>query len=565
MNKDVVYIEPEDDITDIIARVKNAKEKLVALVPPKKIGVLRSAVNTKLIAKAAKSAEKIVVIVTVDPALMKLAAAAQIPVAKTLQSRPKLPSEIIEENNEPSEQVIDEKDFPDATTEVDTEKQPSVSEKRNLKKPDQSFSSDDFEKTEKKEKSTEKNGEFAKGLIPTLEKYRKWIIIGGVVFIGLIVFLVWAFVFAPAADIAVSIRTTGNNFSENVSFVTKSGTEDPSGGIFLLEEKKVEKTSTQEFTATGQKDIGEKASGTVSVVAYLTVEGQPLRLFEGVTFTHGNLSYTVTEGASISRPESDRECENFDDGNVSRAGCRKTAVVKVEANQPGTESNISAQDSGWTTNADTSMAKSVAIYNSAAFVGGTSNIVTVVSQQDYDNAKNKLENAGREDGKTELLKEFGEDMTVIESSLEISTADPKATPGVNEEVKSGVTPKIEATTTYKMYAIDKTKISDYVKSKSEKTLASDQKIYQVDTPFFENFQKNEEKYTAKLKSSTQIGPKVNEEDILEKSKGKKVGEVNSILKSINGVSSVNVKTSFPWVSSVPDDPNKITIQLKVEE
>ena len=55
MNKDVIYIEPEDDITDILTNIKGAKNKIIALVPPKKAGVLRSAVNFKLIAKAAKS------------------------------------------------------------------------------------------------------------------------------------------------------------------------------------------------------------------------------------------------------------------------------------------------------------------------------------------------------------------------------------------------------------------------------------------------------------------------------------------------------------------------------
>ena len=116
MNKDVVYIEPEDDITDIIARIKNAKQKLVALVPPKKIGVLRSAVNTKLIAKAARQSEKVAVIVTTDQSLIKLAATAGLPVAKTLQSRPKLPSEIIEDEtvtDGSKEQTINESDFDD--------------------------------------------------------------------------------------------------------------------------------------------------------------------------------------------------------------------------------------------------------------------------------------------------------------------------------------------------------------------------------------------------------------------------------------------------------------------
>ena len=582
MNKDVVYIEPEDDITDIIARVKNAKQKLVALVPPKKIGVLRSAVNTKLIAKAGRAAGKVVVIVTVDPALVKLAAAAQIPVAKNLQSRPKLPSEIIEKTDEPGEQVINEKDFPDdevesgaktagvanATNGVNANNNAKVTNNQNKpsKKADQSFSSDDLEKDNKTDKG-KKGDKSEKGKIPTLEKYRKWIIAGGVAFVLLVGFLVWAFVFAPAVDIAVTIRTTTNNFSENVSFVTKAGTEHPENGVFLLEQKKVEKSSTVEFSATGQKDIGDKATGTILVGAYLDAdkEGAPLRIIDGAQFTYGNLSYTVTAGASVSYPEKDSDCENANSGKVSREGCLRTAKVTVQANQSGTDSNIGVHDSGWSTNVDTSMTKSYSIYNSNAFTGGTTNIVTVVSQSDFDNAKAKLENAGREDGKAELLKEFGDDMAVIESSLEISTSDPKSVPAVGEQVQSGVTPKVEATTTYNMFAVDKTKISDYVKSKSESSLAQDQKIYKVDEPFFENFTKSDDNYTAKLKSSTQTGPKVTEDDIMEKSKGKKIGEVQSLLKSINGVSSVNIKKSFPWVSTVPDNPNKITIELKVEE
>lgn len=579
MNKDVVYIEPEDDITDIIARVKNAKQKLVALVPPKKIGVLRSAVNTKLIAKAARSSGKVVVIVTTDSSLVKLAATAQIPVAKNLQSRPKLPSEIISAEKTNGEQFINEKDYDD---EIDPEEvlnppksatpvknQHSNVQSANVKTIDQEITSDDIEKDEEKGSKSDKNGKKdKKGVIPTLEKYRKWIIIGAAAFVVLVGFLVWAFVFAPAADIAVSIRTTANNFSENVSFTTKPGSENATSGVFLLEQKKVEKTSSVEFTATGQKDIGEKATGTIMVGAYLNAdtEGVPLRIVDGVKFTYGNLSYTVTAGASVSYPESDASCENASTGRVSRDGCLQTAKVTVQADQSGTDSNIGVHDSGWNTNADLGMTKSVSIYNSAAFTGGTSNIVTVVSDTDFNNAKEKLENVGREDGKAELVKAFGDDMIVIEASLEVSTSDPKSTPAVGEEVKSGVTPKIEATTTYTMFAVDMTKVEEFIKEKTTSSVASDQRIYAINKPFFENFTKqNDSTYTAKLKSATQTGPKVTEEDILEKSKGKKNGEVTSILKSINGVSSVKITPSFPWVNSVPNDPNKITIELKVEE
>ncbi len=570
MNKDVVYIEPEDDITDIIARVKNAKQKLVALIPPKKIGVLRSAVNTKLIAKAARQAEKVAVVVTTDQALIKLAATAGLPVAKTLQSRPKLPSEIIEAETTSTakEQIIDEKDFDEeadgkagdaagGTPSAGGRKANAMGESAAAgpavrKKADQEISSDDLEKDDKK-KSDKKN-------IPVFEKYRKWIIIGASTFVVLVIFLVWAIVFAPAANIAVAIRTTTSNFSDNISFVTKTGTEKPADGVFLLEEKKVEKSSSVEFTATGQKDIGEKATGTLDLVAKFSMDTATdhITVPAGSQFAYGDYQYTSDSALDFYLDGEKDDCTTL---QLKSGTCTISAKVKVTAIKSGTDYNIGAHDSGWSTPRG-----DITATNSAAFTGGTTNMVTVVSKDDFDKAKDKLESTGKEDGKAELKNQFGDDMIIIESSLEVNTSDPKSTPAIDEEVKSGVTPKVEATTTYTLYAVDKTVLENYIKEKAGKNLPADQKIYAIDTPFFENFIKSDKgDYTAKLKSSTQTGPKVTEEDILEKSKGKKVGEVQSLLKSINGVSSVNIKTSFFWVNKVPNDPNKITIELKVEE
>lgn len=570
MNKDVVYIEPKDDITDIIARVKNSKEKIVALVPPKKVGVLRSAVNTKLIAKAARSADKAVVMVTSDSSLLKLAAAAQIPIAKTLQSRPMLPSEFASAAaTTAGEQVIDEADFdkeePGSTAD---QQQPATSSANNTassspkksspakaKSPSkdtaEDITSDDLEKSDKSGKKDKKSGK--KG-IPALEKYRKWIIIGAIALVLLIIFLVWAFVFAPAATIDVKIRTTANNFSENVSFTTKQSDQDTEKGIFYLEEQKVEKSSTVEFSATGQKDIGDKASGTITLSAsFSSSSDDNVSIPAGSSFSYGNLSYTSNSAVTLANPES---CTRAD---YNSGDCVATGSVSVTANEPGSDYNIGAHDSGW------SAPSGVTASNTSAFSGGSSKVVAVVSQSDFDNAKAKLQNEGRENGRAELIKKFGDNIIVIESSLDISTSDPQANPGVGAEVQSGVTPKISATTTYTMFGVDKTTIEDYIKEKSSDDVAPDQRIYAIDNPFFENFQKSSNGYTAKLKSSTQTGPKVDENDILEKSKGRKTGEVQSLLKSINGVSSVNVKTSFPWVSTVPDDPNKITVELNVEE
>ena len=56
-----------------------------------------------------------------------------------------------------------------------------------------------------------------------------------------------------------------------------------------------------------------------------------------------------------------------------------------------------------------------------------------------------------------------------------------------------------------------------------------------------------------------------EKTVLDKSLGKKIGEVTTLIKSINGVSEVKVDTSFPWVRSIPDDPNKVSVDITIEE
>ena len=327
---------------------------------------MRSAVNTKLIAKAAKASEKVVVVVTTDPSLMKLAATAGIPVARTLQSRPKIPSEIIEEEKNSGEQVIDESDYDDeevgadanrSANPVNAPKSAMPAKGQQPARVDQEITSDDIEKDEDKDSKKSKKG----GKIPSLEKYRKWIIAGSVAFVALIIFLVWAIAFAPAVEILVSMRTTSNNFSENVSFVTKSGAENVEEGIFLLEQQKIEKTSTVEFEATGSKNVGEKASGELTLsTVFRSSESPNITIEAGTTFTHGNYSYISSSKITLENPES---CSRSD----YRSGtCVDSGDIKVVAKESGEAYNIGAYDSDWSTPNE-----AVSVKNSKAFTGGS--------------------------------------------------------------------------------------------------------------------------------------------------------------------------------------------------
>ncbi|MDO4759441.1 MAG: hypothetical protein Q4A30_01485 [Candidatus Saccharibacteria bacterium] len=569
MNKDVIYIEPEDDITDIINRLKSAKQKVVALVPPKKLGALRSTINTKLVAKVAKASDKAVVIVTVDPALIKMSAAAGLPVAKTLQSRPIMPSELQSEPSISTPELIEEAPETEMLTSKTEVKTPDISNTTSQpqsadssKTPPTSNSAElQLNSVELEDAAqSETSGSASKTKIPDFNKYRKWIILGVSVVVVLIIFGIWALIFAPAAEIMVAVRSVSNNFSENISFVTQSDQSNTSEGRFLLEEQKYSEDTTIEFTATGKKDIGEKATGELVVMTYFRGSGTHSRSIPvGTVFKYQNdLQYNATAATTLDWDGADGSCQN--PGRIGLQGCLRTAKVKVQATQSGEKYNLIPHSDGWSLGLN-----GVYAYSETAMTGGTTKLITVIQQSDIDQAKEKLLASNDTDGKEKLLAQIRSDILPIELSFKATAHDPVSTPALGEEVKDGQKANLKATTSYTIFGVDQVAIKEHIKSITEAKLASDQKFYNTTTPFIERFSENAGKYTAKLKATTQSGPKVTEQDIMEKSKGRKIGEVQSLIKSINGVKDVRVNTSYFWVYAIPDDPNKIKINLKIEE
>ena len=122
---------------------------------------------------------------------------------------------------------------------------------------------------------------------------------------------------------------------------------------------------------------------------------------------------------------------------------------------------------------------------------------------------------------------------------------------------------LKATTATSVYVIDKTKVKEFITAKAD--IADDQKVYEMEDPFIENFTKTGSGYIGKLKTSYLVGPKVTDKDVLEMARGKGIGDIQHDLKGINGVVSVDTETSYPWVMRVPDDSNKITVEIKVRD
>jgi len=577
MNKEVIYLEPEDDITDILTKLQQAEQKLVALVPPKKATMLRSAVNMKLVARVAKECEKVAVIVTADPAIVKMAMAAKIPVAKTLQSRPVIPTPESVKASEADADIIDENDEDDAPKSKNA-KNPSKSASKasNLAQEGaHAKSADTFDLTDealengsetpqnaknpsKKSQKDPKSGKTPK--VPSLDKYRKWIVAGVAAVLVLVVALVWAFVFAPAVTITVAISSTASNFSEGVKFTTDPAAENLSEGIFYVEKQTFDEHYTTDFQATGEEDRGNKASGALNVsLAFNTndatyVKGFNINIPVGTVFqtAQGN-RYAATTPASLSWDSNfPIVCSN---GTFqSNHTCIMTASVQVEAEKPGEEYNISSVVE-WVA------FQGAIVTNTTNITGGTTNMVKVVSQEDVDKVKETQLEEHKASGRESLFEDMDESLIPIKDSFTAEVTEANSTPAVGDEVGSSTTPNLKLTAAYSVYAVERSKVEEFIKLKTN--LTEDQKIYSFGEPYFERFTSIED--AARLKTTIETGPTVTEESIREKAEGRKTGEAKSILESINGVRSVEIRTSYFWVWSVPTDPSRVTVNLTVED
>ncbi len=533
MNKDVIYIDVDDDITAIIGKLKASKEKVVALVPPKHDGVLQSAVNLRLLARAAKQSGKHLAIVTNNGALAGLAASASIPVAKTLQSQPEL-AEI------PALKVDDEDDIIDgASLPVGEHAAQGVK------------SIDDTDKTgamvaalaeapapgEAPAKPKTKSGP----KVPNFSKFRKRLLFGiggGVV---LILFLVWAIVIAPRATIIISAKTTANSINQNVAFTAGAQTS-LTGNVIKAEAQQLSATKTTQFTATGQKDAGSKATGTVE--------------FSSDSYSALAAGITIPAGTKLSSSS----------GNVFTTDSAVT--LSLTAGNSDTVGITAAENGSAYNGASGSMTgapshTSATIQNSTS--GGVTKTVTVVSVDDVQKAKQSIAGQSTDEVKTSLKAKFGSDFLVIPDSFAVDYSDVKISPDIGEEASSAT---LSTTATYKMYGVSRNEISTYLDAylKNQLNGAKDQKVYDNGSKKaqVQDVAATSTGATAVLIATAQVGPKIDDSQIKDQSKGKRFGDIQQSLEAIQGVEDVNVNFFPFWVNTVPNDNSRITVEFKLK-
>lgn len=542
-DKDTIYVDIDDEITGIIDKVRSSDGKVVALVLPKRATVFQSIVNMKLLKRAADSSKKNLVLITSEAGLLPLAGVAGVHVAKTLNSKPEIP---LAPDAAPEEEAIAETGEvldPDPSKTVGELAGPPTDEVETVELDDDELPPEPTDKgNQPKTFEPPKNGKKNKKLkVPNFERFRLLIILGVVLLILGIGGLIFAAVALPKAKISIKTTATAVDVGLDLNLSTTATTLKPSNGTIPAKVAQQQKANTQQVPTTGQKNNGNKASGTIRLTNCSKQEGE-LTIPVGSSFSSGGNTFISQE--TVTLPES-----TFN--GSGRCNSSPSDTVTLIAQSAGTSHNGATSF--------TAGSPYGGVTGTGTTSGGTDNIVQTVNQNDINNAKAKISSATADEVKAALKDQLKKEKYIaIDATFTAGT--PTTTTSANVgDVATSVS--VTENTTYTMFGVKEDDLKTLVEADIRQQIDEQQSIlnngiskavYNVDSITATS---------AKLAMSTRAtaGPDLDVETIKQQAAGKKPSEIREELGNNPDVTDVTVDLSPFWVGSVPKKTERITV------
>ncbi|HUS26222.1 MAG TPA: hypothetical protein VMY99_02655 [Nevskiaceae bacterium] len=558
-NKDVIYVDIDDEITGLIDKVRSSEQKIVALVLPKRAAVLQSIVNMKLLKRTSDAAKKHIVLITSDPGLLPLAGTVGLHVAKTLQSKPEIPpapGAPIEPSDDIDDALQDGDDSEAAETAADRSKPVGELAKS---APASALMPDDEDVIQMDDADLDAGlppaaapgkakGKNKKLKVPNFNKFRLLIMLGGAGLVGLIVLLYVCIAVLPKATITIKTDSQAVSSNMDLTLDTAATTVKADAGVVPAQTQQSQKTLTQQVEATGQRNDGTKASGSIKIS---NCSDAAVVIPAGTGATSSSLTFITQTAIALA-------AGNFDShGNCKSSGTH-IGSVGVTAQQTGAQYNIGAGTftvSGFS---------GVSASSSDSMSGGTDKITKVISSADIDNAKQKISAQDTNAVKQELQKALADKgLYAITGSLNAGTPAVTSSANVGDAADAvAVTEKI----TYTMFGAKRSDlqkiiengVKDQIDTKKQKILD-----YGLDKAVF-NLQNQQSATNAMvtMQVTAVAGSDLDTAALKKQVAGKKAADAKELIKANPGVTDVTVTYSPFWVSAIPNQTGKIIIQVE---
>lgn len=555
-NRDVIYIDVDDDITSLIRKLGASEKSIVALVAPRHCVVLQSAVNLKLLSRKAAAKKRNLVLVTSDKATVALAGSVGMYVAKNLQSKPAIPTIDTLTNDDIEEVTLDA--VSDKATGKDDDLASKLAKNQEVTEDDLANLDDlndepDFKvnnKSNGSKKPNENKKDKKKPKVPNFDGFRKKILLigGGVVLavVGVIVYL------GVTGRTVVTIH--GDTTSEDINFTMQVDSTISKTDVKAQQIKAttatVKKNLSQTFTATGQKDVGTKATGQVAFSASKCgAEDNPFELPAsipaGSTITSNGQSFVTSSTITFVGSNVDGDCYTYSGGNT----------VVTAANRGG-QFNIPS--------GNFSVAGRPEVSANGSTSGGSSRVVKIITQTDVDKATAALRAQNNNSVSSELNDQFDKDLRILDDTFVQSAGNINVSPAVGDQAANGT---VSAQYTFTKMAVNNDDINAILDAILQEKI-KDKNTQRIYKNGFDNIQLRPSSKPVATRADFQvstigyIGPQFDEDTLKQKITDKKHGQIVSTLQEVPGVSSVDVSIT-PFWSSKSGDPSRIIIKQDI--
>ena len=563
----VLYLETDEDITSAVEKLKGSEGSDVQVVVPKRSTLLQSMINLKLLKRAADDSKKNLVLVTTDRLSSHLAGRVGLAVADKLNGQAKIPETAVEEPD-PTE-VIDggvaetgaaetaaEKSVPDKP--IADQKKPVVTPKADAAKAtDDAMPLPGAESTAeavtpvmtaKALEDDESKPTKAKGSrVPDFNALQKRILWGSLV-VGVLIVAFLANWFLTKASVVVYAK--GSQIPVTASFTADpaAASTNVSSGDLKAQDLTSSKDLSEQVAATGQQNVGTKASGSITVTNHCY---NPGTLAAGTTFSSGD-GHKFLSNAATAVP----------DGSISGGNCHATTVtVAVTASDNGDDYNL-----GPTAYSVASIPSSGAFYMTFAgsqMSGGTSKVVTVVQQSDIDGAVKDMLSKDLSGATSDLSGKAPSGYKFINETLTQTQSNVSSDTAVGGQA-SNVTVKVTAS--YDALAIASGDLDKLLTNQAIQQAGADSQVYDdgAGSAAFTQVSKNPNgSQQLKVTATASAGPKIDIAAIASQIKGKKYGDATDLMGKLPGVDHATVSLSPGWATSLPSRTSQIKITIKV--
>lgn len=552
-SKSTVYVDVDDEVTAIIEKVAVSSSKIVALVLPKRASALKSLVNMKLLKRSAEQSKKQLVLITSESSLLPLAGAAGIYVARTLTSKPEIPRAASDDEVE-SIREDSSSDTGDGDVVVDESK--PIGELAGLT--GAANLADDNDGPIELDNSTPsaptrdikpiKSKKDKKLHIPNFSRFRNSMLIAVIALIGIGVLGYLALFVWPHATIDLYTQQSQIPLNFTMTLSSNANEAQPADGILPALSESQTHSYSQTVTASGKKDIGQRASGSVSMTQCVPFGEYPDSVPSGTGVSTNNLTYITQNKATFGPITPINGCDS-NSGTIYTSGS-----IDIVAQKPGDNYNVDSSSfavSGFS---------GVTATGSAS--GGSSNVVQVVQDSDIKSAEQKIQSQDDSAVEQSIISALKQNNLV--PLLPTYTADKS---DLNISAKSGdqadnvtVTENIN----YSMFGYKQADMTRLIREQVGQKINDSQAIVDdglASASFKMLGSPQNGSVDVQVSTTVTVGPKIDQDRIKTDALGKKIADVRSQVNQITGVQKVEVNLSPFWVVHVPSDSSKVTIQI----